>query len=129
MDSVCIYIYIYIYMYVYICMYVYVYAVILCYCVHHSKIFWSIYRKLVWVGFESKTTEFLLDTLTDWAIRQTQRQTRLLSVRLNNSAIAFLSHDVFCFFYSTWGNHMSVCVCVCMWVCGVCVSIYIYIYI
>ena len=32
-------------------------------------IFRSSYRKLAWMGFESTTTEFHSDALTDWAIR------------------------------------------------------------
>ena len=39
------------------------------YDIHHWKIFRSSYRKLAWVGFEPKTTEFRSDALTDWAIR------------------------------------------------------------
>ena len=39
------------------------------YGIHHWRILWSSYRKLVLVGFEPATTEFHLDALTDWAIR------------------------------------------------------------
>ena len=37
--------------------------------IHHWNIFSSSYRKLPWVGFEPKTTEFCSDALTKWAIR------------------------------------------------------------
>ena len=37
--------------------------------IHHWRILWSSYRKLAWVGFETTTTEFRSDVLTDWAIR------------------------------------------------------------
>ena len=36
--------------------------------IHHWRIIWSSYRKLVRVGFEPMTTEFCSDALTDWAI-------------------------------------------------------------
>ena len=39
------------------------------YGIHHRRIFWSCYRKLAWVGFLHKTTEFRSDPITDWAIR------------------------------------------------------------
>ena len=39
------------------------------FCIHHWRISWSSYRKLIWVGFEPTTTEFRSDALTDWAIR------------------------------------------------------------
>ena len=32
------------------------------------KDFWSSYRKLAWMGFETTTTEFRSENLTDWAI-------------------------------------------------------------
>ena len=34
--------------------------------VHHWRIFRSGYRKLVWAGFEPKTTEFRSDAKVDW---------------------------------------------------------------
>ena len=37
--------------------------------IQHWRIFRSSYRKLAWVGFETTTTEFRLDALTEWAIR------------------------------------------------------------
>ena len=46
--------------------YIYIYRI------HHWRILSSIessYRKLAWVGFESMTTEFRSDALTNWAIR------------------------------------------------------------
>ena len=39
------------------------------YDIRQWRIIWSSYRKLVRKGFEPTTTEFLSDTLTDWAIR------------------------------------------------------------
>ena len=39
------------------------------YGIHHWRIFRSSYRKLAWLGFESTTTEFHSDALTEWAIR------------------------------------------------------------
>ena len=36
---------------------------------HDSRILRSSYRKLSWVGFQPRTTEFRSDDLTDWAIR------------------------------------------------------------
>ena len=39
------------------------------YGIHHWRTPWISYRKLTWVGFEPTSTEFRLDTLTDWAIR------------------------------------------------------------
>ena len=35
------------------------------FCIHHWRISWSSYRKLIWVGFEPTTTEFRSDALTD----------------------------------------------------------------
>ena len=35
---------------------------------HYWRIIWSSYRKLGRVKFESKTTEFRADALTDWAV-------------------------------------------------------------
>ena len=37
--------------------------------IHHWKILWRSYKKLVWVEFQPTTTEFRSDTLTNWAIR------------------------------------------------------------
>ena len=51
-----------IYIYIYI-KYLYIYGI------HHWQILWSSYRKVAWVGFEPTTTEFRLDTLTNWTIR------------------------------------------------------------
>ena len=36
------------------------------YRIHHWQILWSSYRKLAWVGFDSMTTEFCSEALTDW---------------------------------------------------------------
>ena len=36
--------------------------------IHHWRIFWSSYRKLVWIWFEPKTSEFHSDALNDWSI-------------------------------------------------------------
>ena len=47
---------------IYICLFTYIWYLPL-------KIFRSSYRKLAWVGFETTTTEFRSDSLTDWAIR------------------------------------------------------------
>ena len=62
---ICIYTYIYIYIYVcvYVCLYVCVSVI------HHWRIRWSSFIKMNWVGFESKTTEFRPDAITQWAIR------------------------------------------------------------
>ena len=35
---------------------------------HYWQILWNSYRKLVWMGFEPTTTQFLSEALTDWAI-------------------------------------------------------------
>ena len=52
--------YIYIYIYIHICMYIYG--------IHHWRILWSRYKKLIWVGFEPTTAEFRSEALADWAI-------------------------------------------------------------
>ena len=65
--SLSLYIYVYIHTYIYMCVYV-----CLCVCVsviHHWRIRWSSFIKLNWVGFESKTTKFRPDAITQWAIR------------------------------------------------------------
>ena len=77
----------FIYIYIYIIKYVYIYTYILyTYCkyivyllhiyiymyidgIHHWRIFKSSYRKWTWFRFESTTTEFCSEALTDWAIR------------------------------------------------------------
>ena len=39
------------------------------YGIHSWRILWSIYRKLIWVGFEPTFTEFRSDALTEWVIK------------------------------------------------------------
>ena len=72
-----VYIYINIYIYIYICICIYriyisyMYVYIYIYNIHHWRIIWSSSsgsRKLAWVGFEPRTTEFRSHLLTDWAI-------------------------------------------------------------
>ena len=61
---VCIFVHIYIhniYMFIYI-LYIHIYDI------HNWKIIWISYRKLPWVEFQTTTTEFRSDALTDWAI-------------------------------------------------------------
>ena len=77
------------------------------YGIHHWMIFRSSYRKLAWVGFESTTTEFRSDALTDWAIRSwvqlalianfVQRLQFHLFVQCSHfiSVIAFVSRHIF----------------------------------
>ena len=57
-----IYIFINIHLYIYICIYTYIY-------INIWRMFRSSYIKLSWVGFESMTTKFRSDALTNWAIR------------------------------------------------------------
>ena len=56
--------YIYIYI-IYTCLYI---LYICIYDIHNWRIIWISYRKLPRVGFETTTTEFCSDALTDWAI-------------------------------------------------------------
>ena len=53
------------------------------------KDFWSSYRKLAWVGFESRATEFSPDTLTYWAIRP------WVQVQLRASFVQILQYHLF----------------------------------
>ena len=39
------------------------------YGIYHGRIIWSSYRDLAWVGFETTTTEFCSNALTDWVMR------------------------------------------------------------
>ena len=101
-------IYVCIYIYVYICMYICMYI----YGIHHRRIVWSSYRKLAWVGFESMTTEFGSDALTDWAIKScVQLCTAPPISSFLQCLISFwlLPSLVTTFIYwSPRGNHMSV---------------------
>ena len=84
-----------------------------------SLILWSSYRKLAWVGFEPKSTEFCSDALTNWAIRPwVQHAFRANSVQLLQSHHLFsvIFYFSYCLrqsphvFQSKFcrGNHMSV---------------------
>ena len=89
------------------------------YGIHHWRIFWSSYRKMTWVGFESITTEFRSDTLTEWAMRpwvqlkfianflQPLQFHCVSSVRLHFSCCLCQSPRLFWSKFS-WGNHKSV---------------------
>ena len=57
-------IYIYIYTYIHTCIYIYIYIYI-----YNWRVFSNCYRKLAWVAFETRSTEFRSDSLTDWTIR------------------------------------------------------------
>ena len=82
-------------------MYIYIYGI------HHWMILESSYRKLAWVGFEPRNTEFRSDALADWAIRPlVQLALRANFVQLLQfhlfaqcsrfiSAIAFVSRLIF----------------------------------
>ena len=89
------------------------------YGIHHWRILWSSYRRLVWLGFEPTTTEFRSDALTEWAIRSWVQ----LALRANFVQL-FQFHHLFSvkfhFGYGlrqsprllwlrfSWGNRMSV---------------------
>ena len=83
------------------------------------RILWSSYRKLAWVGFESRTTEFRSSALTDWAIRPwIQFVLRASFVELLQFHRSFSVTFHFDYFLRqspplfewkvSWGNHMSV---------------------
>ena len=62
---ICMYIYMYVYnIYTFICIYIYMLYICL-YGIHHGRIFRRSYRKLAWEGFETTTTKFRSDALTD----------------------------------------------------------------
>ena len=127
-------IYIYIHLHIYIYIYIYIYGI------HHWRILWSSYRKLVWVGFEPTTPEFRSNALTDWAIRPwAQLALRANFVQLLQFHLLFSVkfHFGYCLRQSprlfwlqfSWGNHIRVCVvCVCISICidiNICIYLYI----
>ena len=92
-------------------LYIYIYVYI--YGIHNWKILWSSYSKLAWVEFEPTTTEFLSDTVTNWAIRpwvqlslranfiQLLQFHRLFNVTFHfgcflSSVVTFILIEVFC---------------------------------
>ena len=61
-----------------IIIYTYIYNIYIyidIYGIYHWQVLWSSYRKLAWVGFEPKATEFYSNALTDWAIVGTMSST------------------------------------------------------
>ena len=95
------------------------------------KDFWSSYRKLAWVGFESTTTEFRSDAQTDWAIRPWVELTlradfvQLLQFHLFVQCSHFSSVIPFVSWYICFKRNLAqVITLVAEWI-----DIYIYIYI
>ena len=61
------------------------------YGIHHWRILWSSYRKLVWVRFEPTTTEFRSDARTDsyQAMNSTRTQSQLCTATPISSSAQF----------------------------------------
>ena len=60
----------------------------------HWKILWGTYRQVAWVGFESTTTAFCSDALTDWAINQTMSSTRTQRPLCTASSISWSDYPI-----------------------------------
>ena len=76
------------------------------YCIYYWRMFWCIYRKLAWVGFEPTTTEFRSDNFTELSAHEFNSHSEPTLYSYSNfivcsvsnfiSAIAFVSHHA-CF--------------------------------